>query len=328
MKRKCFLIFYCVMLVGIGPSVEAKKKQSSARKERMASFIQLKKALKNAKAGQYVSSTPDLFRLMYQPNLFRQKNKIRYHLALSLYNMGLYHPAVFQFQHLVSSQAKGYVGKSLQKIALAGAYLQDNRLLNHAISKGSLKYVSRSERDELYYHFGEYWLRKRKFKRASAHFSRVKSTSPLFYKALYQLGVVHAELNHVRRAVNIFDRLENRRTGITDDFRVAALMGKARTYYQGKKWEEAAEAYQRVPKDSLFWHDTLLEKSWALLRGGRLRSALSNFQTLHSDYYEDYYQPESLLLRSIIYLYICKHYEMEKVLDLFSTGVSSGLHAS
>ena len=317
MKRKGFLIFCCVVFMGTVFSAEGKKKQSSARKQRMAVFIQLQTALKRSMAGQYVSSTPDLFRLMYQPNLFRQKNKIRYHLALSLYNMGLYHPAVFQFQHLVSSQAEGYVGKSLQKIALAGAYLQDNRLLNHAISKGSLKYVSRSERDKLYYHFGEYWLRKRKFKRASAHFSRVKSSSPLFYKALYQLGVVHAELNRVRRAVNIFDRLENRRTGITDDFRVAALMGKARAYYQGKKWEEAAEAYQRVPKDSLFWHDTLLEKSWALLRGGRLRSALSNFQTLHSDYYEDYYQPESLLLRSIIYLYICKHYEMEKVLDLF-----------
>jgi len=94
-------------------------------------------------------------------------------------------------------------------------------------------------------------------------------------------------------------------------------MGKARAYYQGKKWEQSAEAYHQVPKDSPFWHDTLLEKSWALLRGGRLRSALSNFHTLHSPYYENYYQPESLLLRAIIYLYICKHYEMEKVLDLF-----------
>ena len=318
MKLFTHMIFLSLLLSG-SLSVEGKKKQTvgEKRRGRMGAFVQLQRALKQSSQGNYVSSTQNLFRLMYKPALLKQKNKIRYHLALNLYNMGLYHPAIFQFQTLVSNDVAEYVGKSLRKIALAAAYLKDDQLLNHAISHGSLKYISRVERDKLHYHFGEYWMRKKKFRRAIAHFSRVKSSSSLFYKALYQLGLVHAELNRVGQAVNIFDKLENRRTGVTDSFRVAALMGKARAYYQGKKWEQSAEAYQRVPKDSPFWQDTLLEKSWALLRGGRLRSALSNFHTLHSSYYEGYYQPESLLLRSIIYLYICKYYEMEKVLDLF-----------
>jgi len=145
----------------------------------------------------------------------------------------------------------------------------------------------------------------------------VRSSSPYFYKALYQLGLVYAELNQIDKSVRIFNKLESRRFGVTDKFRIAALMGKARVYYQGGKWDEAIDAYQLIPKDSPFWHDTLLEKSWALLRQGRGRSALSNFQTLHSSYYENYYQPESLILRGIIYLYICRYYEMEKVLDLF-----------
>ena len=317
--RLTFSGVFLVLLFSGSLSVEGKTKQTvgGKRRNQMGAFVQLKRALKQSSQGDYVSSTQTLFRLMYKPELSRQKNKIRYHLALNLYNMGLYHPAIFQFQTLVANDVGGYVGKSLQKIALAAAYLKDDQLLHHAISHGSLKYISRSERDNLHYHFGEYWMRKKKFRRAIAHFSRVKSSSPFFYKALYQLGLVHAELNRVGQAVRIFSKLENRRTGVADSFKVAALMGKARSYYQGKKWEQSAEAYQRVPKDSPFWHDTLLEKSWALLRGGRLRSALSNFQTLHSSYYEDYYQPESLLLRSIIYLYICKYYEMEKVLVLF-----------
>ena len=316
MKKTGLLLFSLVVLSLIWP-VEAKKSAGAKRRSQMAGFIQLKRALKQSSGGNYVSSTPTLFRLMNKPSLSKQQNRIRYHLALNLYNMGIYHPAVFQFQTLVSKNAPGYVGKSLQKIALSATYLKDDRLLHHAISHGSLKYMSRSERGKLHYHFGEYWMRKKKFRRAIAHFSRVRSSSPFFYKALYQLGLVHAELNRVRQAVRIFEKLENRRTGVTDNFRVSALMGKARSYYQGKKWEQSASAYQQVPKDSPFWHDTLLERSWALLRGGRLRSALSNFQTLHSEYYKDYYQPESLLLRSIIYLYICKYYEMEKVLDLF-----------
>ena len=280
-------------------------------------LTQLKRALIESKAGNYHSSTKTLFRLLYKPALAKKKNKIRYHLALNFYNMGLYHPAVFQFQTLVNQKAPGYVGKSLQKIAMTAAYLQDDRLLQSAISKNSLRYIPRSERGRLHYHFGEYWMRQKKFRRAVAHFFRVKSSDPLFYKALYQLGLVHAELNRWPKAVEIFNSLQDRRKGVTDQFRVAALMGKARAHYQGKNWEQSALAYHQVPKDSPFWHDTLLEKSWALLRGGKLRSALSNFQTLHSTYYEGYYQPESLLLRSIIYLYICKHYEMEKVLDLF-----------
>ena len=318
--KKHFFSFFLMVFLSFSLPVEGKKNKTvgAKRRSQMGAFLQLKNALQQSSRGDYVSSTKSLFRLMYKPALSKQKNKIRYHLALNLYNMGLYHPAIFQFQNLVSNSAPGYVGKSLQKIALAAAHLKDDRLLNHAISHGSLKYISRADRDKLHYYFGEYWVRKKNFRRAIAHFSRVKSSSSFFYQALYQLGLVHAELNRVNRAINIFEKLESRRTGVTDRFRVAALMGKARAYYQGKKWEEAIAAYRQIPKDSPFWHDTLLEKSWALLRAGKLRSALSNFHTLHSSYYEDYYQPESLLLRGIVYLYICKYYEMEKVLGLFN----------
>ena len=104
---------------------------------------------------------------------------------------------------------------------------------------------------------------------------------------------------------------------MTDKARVDALMGKARIFYQKKNWDEAIEAYRTVPRDSEFWHDTIFESSWAMLRSGRFRSAMSNFQTLHSAFYENFYLPESLLLRSIVYLYICKYDEMDKTLNLF-----------
>jgi hypothetical protein len=54
-----------------------------------------------------------------------------------------------------------------------------------------------------------------------------------------------------------------------------------------------------------------------MLRSGRFRSAMSNFHSLHSSFYEDTYLPESLLLRAIVYLYICKYDEMDKTLNLF-----------
>jgi hypothetical protein len=62
-----------------------------------------------------------------------------------------------------------------------------------------------------------------------------------------------------------------------------------------------------------------------MLRSARFRSTLSNFQSLHSSYYDDAYLPETLLLRAIVYLYICQYDEMEKVLSLFNTQYGGAL---
>ena len=302
----CFLVCVCAQL-----PFKAAAKPSSA-------LARLQTALKHSRAKNYTQSTKQLFLLAKNPQLTKQRPKILYQLASDLYNMGLSYPAVFYWRALVKEKTKNYTAKSLQKIALAAARLGDDRLIQYTAAHNSLKYMPRSQRHKLYYHFGEFYLRQKKFQSAMAYFARVKSSSPFFYKALYQIGLAHAELNQAEKAAQVFDNLQNRRAGVTDTLRTAALMGKARAYYQAKKWKLSVENYLKVPKDSPFWYDTLLERSWALLRGGRLRSALSNFQTLHSSYYTNRYQPESLLLRAIVYLYICKYYEMEKVLDLFN----------
>ncbi len=300
-----FKTFFLCLLVSFPFTGEGKKNRI------------FEKAKRRASVGRHIEATQSFFSLLKKPYLKSQRNAIRYHLALSLYEMKLYHPAIAQFQYLIKNKAKGYRRGSLKKIALSATSLRSDRLLHYALSQGSLKYLSSREKQDLYYHFGEYWMRRKKFRQAIAQFSRVKSTSPFFHKALYQLGLAHAEMGRANRAIQIFHQLEHRRSGVTDNVRVAAVMGKARAYYQAKKWDRSIEHYQKVPKDSPFWHDTLLERSWALLRSGRFRSTLSNFHTLHSAYYENHYQPESLLLRAIVYLYICKYYEMEKVLELF-----------
>jgi len=82
-------------------------------------------------------------------------------------------------------------------------------------------------------------------------------------------------------------------------------------------WDKALEAYRGIPRDSDYWHDALFESSWAELRGAKFRSTLSNLQSLHSPFYEDSYIPESLLVRAIVYLYICKFDETDKTLGLF-----------
>jgi hypothetical protein len=105
--------------------------------------------------------------------------------------------------------------------------------------------------------------------------------------------------------------------GVTHPMRVGALLGKARVLYQRKLFAASVVAYRDVPRDTEQWHEALFESTWAMLQDGQFRNALSNFHSLHSPFYQDYYQPESLMLRAIVYLYICRYDEMEKVLDLY-----------
>ena len=157
----------------------------------------------------------------------------------------------------------------------------------------------------------------RKFKKAHYHFAKVSSQSPSYNKAVYYRGLTYAEQNKVGRSADVFRDLASLQKGITDTNRVAALMGLARVLYQGQKFKDSIKIYRSIPRDTVYFYDSLIENSWNYLRSGKFRSALSNFQTLHSVFYKDRYQPESLILRAYVYLYICKYYEMEKVLDFF-----------
>lgn len=237
-----------------------------------------------------------------------------------LYEMKLNQVSAFQFINIVKSGQPKYIRQSLEKLSLAADYLGDDTLLNYAISKVEANKFPLAHRDMLFYRVGEFLFRNDQYKDALNSLRKVSTKSRFYPKARYMQGLIFAKVNKPTSAVKIFNRLLNSQDdeGVTNSARVSALIGKARALYQNKKWDEAIESYRKVPRDTKFWHDSLFESSWALLRTGRFRSALSNFHTIHSSYYEGVYQPESFILREIIYLYICKYTEMEKVLSLFN----------
>lgn len=290
------------------------------RTPRRRSASALAQALQLAKAGKYQEASMQLFQLSYSPRYRSKRMQIKYILGLMLYQMRLNQVAAFQFISVVKDGNNRYLNQALEKLSLAADALGDDTLLNYAISRVSVNRFPRVHRDMLYFRIGEYQMRNRQYLPAASSFMRVQRDSPLFPKAKYMEGLAYAESDQARKAVMAFEDLIQARStaGVVDSARVAGLMGKARSLYQMKQWDAAIDHYREVPRDTEFWHDTLFESSWAMLRSGRFRSALSNFHSLHSAYYEDTYLPESLLLRAIVYLYICKYDEMEKVLNLYN----------
>ncbi len=276
-------------------------------------------ALKLAKQGKYEKASIQLFQLSLDPYYKDKRTQIKYILGLMLYQMKFNQVSAFQFINIVKQGNSKYLRQSLEKLSLAADYLGDDTLLNYAISKVKVNQFPKAHRSMLYFRIGEYQYNNDNVLESISSFKKVAPGSRHYPNAKYMQGLAYAQLKKNKLALKTFNLLYNVRAeqGFTDAPRVAALMGKARTLYQMKKWNRSIEAYREVPRDTKFWHDTLFESSWAMLRTGRFRSALSNFHTIHSTYYEDVYQPESLLLRGIIYLYICKYDEMQKVLNLF-----------
>ncbi len=280
---------------------------------------QLNNALRLAQGGQFENAANALFSLSRRPELSAQRAQIKYVLGNMLVGMKLYQTAAFQFVDVIRMKHPKYSRLAIEKLSIVADSLGDDTILNYAISRVVVSEFPANLRDMLNFRLGEIFLRKNDFAQASELFSRVGPNSSYYFQALYNKGLAELEANQTTLAVGTFQTMleGRRRAPVTDTNKVAAQVGLARALYQKKDWEGSIEAYAQVPRDTLMWHDAIFEQSWAMLRAARFRSALSNFQTLHSAYYEDFYMPESLLLRAIVYLYICKYDEMEKVLGLF-----------
>lgn len=279
----------------------------------------LSEALAMVRNSQYDQAAVRLFALSRRTDLAEERMQIKYILGVCLLELKFNQIAAFQFVDVIRNGNSKYTKQAIEKLSIAADELGDDSLLTYAITKVQVEDFPDKYRDMIFYRLGEIKLKNGQALEAAAAFAKVGSTSRYFAQAKFNRGRALLEANQPNEALKSFQSLLASRgnASVTDTNKVAAELAIARTYYQAQAWDEAIEWYRKVPRDTEFWHAALFEESWAFLRAARFRSALSNFQSLHSSYYEEFYIPESLLLRAIVYLYICKYNEMDKVLDLF-----------
>ena len=308
----------------------SKRKRARRKRARRSRKQQnrLQKAFKLARQKRYQESSILLYKLSRGSRYKKDHSHIKYILGLTLMKLGLYQVSSFVFYDVIRSEIRSkrtskFLRQSLNKLSFLSNALDSDVLLKHIIDRIEIKDFPREQKDLFYYRLGEVRLKEKRYDQAARIFQRVNPGSPVYSKALYKTGLAYSYARKGSKALAAFDELlqaANRRGRVTDDNRVNALLSMARVYYQNKNWGRAIEYYRLIPRDTWQWHDSLFEQSWAMLRSGRyFRSALSNFHTLHSSYYEDRYAPESLLVRAMVYLFICRYDEMGKVLNLFDS---------
>ena len=301
----------------------AQRRRRTRRRRRRPDL--LNRAFNLVREKKYQTSTILLYKLARASRYRKNKSQIKYILGLMLMKMELYQMASFLFYDVISgeirrSRTTKYLRQSLSKLSYLSNVLDSDVLLKYVVSRIRVKDFPHEEKDIFYYRLGELRLKEERYDLSARIFKKVNSKSPIYTKALYKTGLAYAKGKKPSKALVAFQRLYEMSKGrsITDSNRVNAILSIARVYYQNKKWDKAIEYYRFIPRDTWQWHDSIFEQTWAMMRSGRyFRSALSNFHTLHSSYYDDRYLPESLLLRSMVYLFICRYDEMGKVLNLF-----------
>jgi hypothetical protein len=306
-KISCLILTLGLLL---SPSVFA---QGKTLKSQVAGAIAL------LKAGKSLSAAQQFLALSKTASLPADRARIKYLFGVALMELNLNQTAAFQFVEVIRSSDPIWTKPSIEKLLIVTDRLGDETLLNFAIQRADIAQIPAQNREMLYFRLAEIKHKSGLNKEAIDFYSKVTSNSRYYYSAMYNMGLAYAESNQPDLAIQSFKKLLNSRltAKVTDTNKVAAQMGIARVLYQKQDWAHAIEAYSKIPRDHVMWHDALFEKTWAMLRAARFRSTLSNFQTLHSSYYEDTYLPETLLLRAIVYLYICQYDEMEKVLTLY-----------
>jgi len=280
---------------------------------------EITKAINLIKSRKNISAAQLLLSLSKVATISSQKARIKYLLGISFMEINLNQTAAIQFVEVIRSGDVTWTKLSIEKLLIVTDRLGDETLLNFAVQRADINQIPEASREILYFRLAEIKHKLGSTADAIDLYAKVTSKSRYFFSALYNMGLAQAETNQPAQALQSFNRLlESRKdSGITDTNKVTTQMAIARTLYQSKNWNKSIEAYSKIPRDHALWHDALFEKTWAMLRAARFRSTLSNFQSLHSSFYEDFYLPETLLLRAIVYLYICQYDEMDKVLSLY-----------
>ncbi len=320
MKNLKFCIYKtCLVLLMTALSFQALAQRGDGAYENIRD-AQLRGAFSLYEKRQLIPAATALYGLRTRPELKKYRSLIYLTLGKIFLDLKFPQIAAWQFANVLIINDDRFNKRALELLSVAADELGDETILNYAVSKMKVTEFPAQQKDMLFFRMGEIKFRNKDYKGAIEAFDRVTSDSTYAEMAQYMSGTSFAMVKDVDAAISKFETLlSSRKRIITNDTRVSAIMALARAYYQKKDWDKSLEYYRRVPRDHVLWHSALFESAWADLRDGRFRSALGNFQSLHSSYYDDFYVPESLVLRAIVYLYICKYEEVSKVVGLFET---------
>lgn len=276
-------------------------------------------ARKLFQAKNYKQAAVSFYQLTKRSNDPLVKRRAKYFLGVSLYKLNMKQVAAFPFVDLVRTGEGVEKKKSFDYVVMIADELGEPSLLNYSLNQIKQDELSDIAKSIFLMRLGDSSLNRGQIPEAQRFFERALDFKKNESAILYRMAMTELLAKNPDKAAARFGQLADKlqKRPLPDMQRGLALMGQARSFYQNKKWSDAAEIYRQIPKDHPLYRQSLMELSWSLFRGGQFRSALSPLRTLHTPFYENFYDPESLLLHGTILLFICHYDEIESILKSF-----------
>lgn len=289
---------------------------------------QLDKGRAQFSKGNYAAAAVEFFKAESQKDLLMG----RFGFGLSLNRLKLPHLASIPMMTVATQGGGKLQKKALDSLVKISYDTNDNTLLNYSINKLSIEDLEETSQEIYYNRLAEYYHESGKYNDALKYIDVVLKKNPDNEKALHLGGLVYLKKNQPDKAAEFFKYLATfwETKAPNDETKGVALANYARALYQGRHLADAESVYRQIPKDHILYRKVQMELAWTLFLSGKIRSALSALQTLHTPYYENFYDPESFILRSIILIFACQGDEALKAVHSFEynfKGLNSALSA-
>ena len=154
---------------------------------------------------------------------------------------------------------------------------------------------------------------------------RIPPSSPLAPRARYTLAIVLADPNHPGgpRMQAALDELEavlayggGGREGA--ETRALAQLALGRVLYGLRQDAASAAAYDRVPRESRVWPESLFERGYPRFRAGDDGGALGTVHATRAPQLRNSFLPEARILEATVLFHACLYQETRSVLEGFT----------
>ena len=244
--------------------------------------------------------------------------KASYYLGLALAQKKLYHLANSSFLNAYDKNSD-FNAQSFEKIVALTDLTADGEVLDKALSANISVKSSAELQDVLLFKSAEISYDKADYAKAAKQLDELLQFNPKHEAGLNLAALAQLRQNKTKEAVAFYDRLIEVYQGNAAEIERLnyVRLNKARAYFQQKDFKSALDVYSSIDQKSSAFLESRTEVAWALLHSGKINQSLGVVQTLHTPFFENYFDPESLFLRAALFNYNCQVEEADAAVAVF-----------
>lgn len=281
----------------------------------------LKKALQQLQAKEWPLASLSLHAVLQDDDAAYYHPDVRYYLAFSLEQMGLNYSALEEYNRyfLSAPPDSSVLDKAIKRAVTLGKQMDAGVILGAGLAGIDTSMVTAGYQGPAMYWVGRHHYDEGNLAAARAFLRLVPKNTADYAEARMLEGVSHVREGNLAEAIAplaaAVQAAQGEPGGNTWE---VANMNLARAYYALGNFERAVEHFEKTPRSSNLWFESLYEASWGYFRLGRYSGALAHLQTVDSPFFDGVYHPEATLLRILIFYYLCKYIDGQTMLDEFT----------